>query len=154
MRQADNSYGGSRTVHKNAVPVEITLTSGKVLGAKVFLPVQGRISDLLNDDRNFIPVECDGECHALAKTSIMQVRMPSAQAPQRKGCPYAILGLPEGASMEEIKKAYHELSRANHPDRIRGAGLAQDIVDFANQNMIRINAAYAQLTKDAGLQAA
>jgi len=154
MRQAENAYGGSRTVHKNAVPVEITLTSGKVLGAKVFLPVQGRISDLLNDDRNFIPVECDGECLALAKTSIMQVRMPSAQAPQRKGCPYSVLGLPEGASIEEIKKAYHELCRANHPDRIRGAGLGQDIVDFANQNMVRINAAYAQLSKDTGLQAA
>jgi hypothetical protein len=154
MRQADNAYGGSRAVHKNAIPVEITLTSGKVLGAKVFLPVQGRISDLLNDDRNFIPVECDGECLALAKISIVQVRMPSAQAAQRKGCPYSILGLPEGASIEEIKRAYHELSRANHPDRIRGAGLSQDIVDFANQNMIRINAAYAQLTKDAGLQAA
>ena len=109
---------------------------------------------MLNDDRNFIPVECDGECLALAKISIVQVRMPSAQAPQRKGCPYAILGLQEGASIEEIKKAYHELCRANHPDRIRGAGLAQDIIEFANQNMIRINAAYAQLTKDAGLQAA
>ncbi len=154
MRGADNAYGGSRTVHKNAVPVEITLTSGKVLAAKVFLPVQGRISDLLNDDRNFIPVECDGECLALAKTSILQVRMPSAQTPQRKGCPYAILGLQEGASIEEIKKAYHELCRANHPDRIRGAGLGQDIIEFANQNMIRINAAYAQLTKDTGLQAA
>ena len=154
MRQADNAYGGSRTVHKNAVTVEITLASGKVLWAKVFLPVQGRISDLLNDDRHFMPVECDGESLALAKTSILQVRMPSAQAPQRKGCPYSVLGLPEGASIEEIKKAYHELSRANHPDRIRGAGLAQDIVEFANQNMIRINAAYAQLTKDTGLQAA
>ena len=100
------------------------------------------------------PVECDGACLALAKISIRPVRMPSAQAPQRKGCPYSILGLPEGASIEEIKKAYHDLSRANHPDRIRGAGLSQDIVEFANQNMIRINAAYAQLAKDAGLQAA
>ena len=154
MRHADNAYGGTRAVHKNAVPVEITLTSGKMLWAKVFLPVQGRISDLLNDDRNFIPVECDGESLALAKTSILQVRMPSAQAPQRKDCPYSVLGLAEGASIEEIKRAYHELSRANHPDRIRGAGLSQDIVEFANQNMIRINAAYAQLTKDAGLQAA
>jgi hypothetical protein len=154
MRQADNAYGGTRAVHKNAVLVEITLTSGKLLLAKMFLPAQGRISDMLNDDRNFIPVECDGENLALAKTSILQVRMPSAQAPQRKGCPYSVLGLPEGASIEEIKKAYHELSRANHPDRIRGAGLARDIVEYANQNMIRINAAYAQLTKDTGLQAA
>ena len=154
MRQSDNAYGGSRAVHKNAVPVEITLTSGKVFQAKLYLPVQGRISDLLNDDRNFIPVECDGECLALAKTSILQVRMPSAQAPQRKGNPYATLGLLEGASIEEVKKAYHELCRANHPDRIRGAGLGQDIMEFANQNMIRINAAYAQLTKDPGLQAA
>ena len=154
MRHGDNAYGSSRSVQKHAVSVEITLNNGTVLSVKLFLPIQGRISDLLNDDRNFIPVECDGACLALAKTSIMQVSMPSAQAPQRKGSPYEVLGLTDGASMEEIKKAYHELSRANHPDRIRGVGLGQDFIDFANQNMIRINAAYAQLTKGSGLQAA
>ncbi|MEI9929102.1 MAG: J domain-containing protein [Rhizomicrobium sp.] len=154
MRHADNAYGGSRAVQKNAVAVEITRTDGKTLHARLFLPIQGRISDLLNDDRSFIPLECDGEYLALAKASILQVCMPSAQAPQRKNCPYSVLGLQEGASIEEVKKAYYEVCRTSHPDRIRGAGLGHDFIEFANQNMMRINAAYAQLTKGTSQQAA
>ncbi len=154
MRHADNAYGGSRTVQKNAVAVEIIRTDGKSLHARLFLPAQGRISDLLNDDRKFVPVECNGEYIALAKTSIMQVCMASGQATHRKRCPYAVLGLAEGVSIEEIKKAYHEISWANHPDRVRGAGLGRNFIEFANENMIRINAAYAELTKGAAQQAA
>jgi DnaJ-class molecular chaperone len=30
---------------------------------------------------------------------------------------YAILGLPNGASFEEVKKVYHELLRIHHPDK-------------------------------------
>jgi hypothetical protein len=154
MRLGDHAYGSSRAVQKNAVPVEITLSDGASLRAKVFLPMQGRISDLLNDERPFLPVESEGEHLALAKTAIRQVRFPSAQAPYRGKCPYSVLGLREGATIEEIKKAYHELCAANHPDRVKGAGLGQDFVEFATQNMVRINGAYAQLTKGASQQAA
>lgn len=154
MRLGDHTHSGSRVVQRNAVPVEITLTDGVSLFAKMFLPVQGRISDVLNDDRPFLPVESEGEHLALAKTAIRQVRFPLTQAPYRGKCPYSALGLREGATIEEIKKAYHELCTANHPDRIKGAGLGQDFVEFATQNMVRINSAYAQLTKGASQQAA
>lgn len=147
MRLGDNVYSNSRAVQRNAVPVEITLTDGQSFCGKLFLPVQGRISDLLNDDRQFLPVECDGEHLALAKSAIRQVRMPPAQAAVRGKSPYAALGLSDGANAEEIKRAYRELCTANHPDRVRGAGLGPDFVEFATQNMIRINNAYAQLTK-------
>ena len=154
MRLGDHVHGNSRVVQKNAVPVEIILADGASLRAKVFLPMQGRISDLLNDDRPFLPVESEGDHLALAKTAIRQVRFPPAQAPYRGKCPYSVLGLREGASIEEIKKAYHELCTANHPDRVKGAGLGQDFVEFATQNMVRINSAYAQLTKGVSQQAA
>jgi hypothetical protein len=153
MRLGEHTHSGSRAVQRNAVPVEITLTDGAFLHAKVFLPMQGRISDVLNDDRPFLPVETDGEHLALAKASIRQVRFPSAQAPYRGKCPYTILGVREDATVEEIKKAYRELCTANHPDRVRGAGLGTDFVEFATQNMMRINGAYAELTKDVGQRA-
>jgi DnaJ-domain-containing protein 1 len=129
------------------VPVEITLADGTTFYAKVFVTMQGRISDLLNDERLFLPVERDGEDLALAKTSIRQVRMPAAKAPTQSKCPYAVLGLAEGASIEDIKRAYREHCTANHPDRVRGTGLSEAFVAFATENMIRINSAYAQLTK-------
>jgi DnaJ-domain-containing protein 1 len=149
MRLGEHAHSGSRLVQRQAVPVEITLTDGASLSAKVFLTMQGRISDLLNDERHFLPVECDGEHLALAKTAIRQVRMPAAKAPTRSKCPYSVLGLAEGASIEDIKRAYRELCTANHPDRVRGAGLGEAFVEFATQNMIRINSAYEQLTKGA-----
>lgn len=154
MRLGDHTHGAYRVVQKNAVLVEITLTDGASLRAKVFLPMQGRISDLLNDDRPFLPVESEGEHLALAKSAIRQVRFPSAQASYHGKCPYSVLGLREGATIEQIKKAYYELCSATHPDRVKGAGLGQDFVEFATQNMVRINSAYTQLTKGAGQQAA
>ena len=151
MRLGDHTHGGSRTLQRNAVSVEITLTDGAAFFARMFLPMQGRVSDVLNDERQFLPVETDGESLALAKATIKQVRFPAAaKAPYRGKCPYSLLGLQEGATMEEIKKAYRELCTANHPDRVRGSGLGQDFVEFATENMMRINSAYAQLTKGIG----
>jgi len=147
MRLGEHTYSSSRAVQRNAVPVEITLSDGAFLHAKMFLPMQGRISDVLNDDRNFLPIEADGEYMALAKSAIRQVRMPPAQAPVKSKCPYSVLDLREGASLEDIKRAYRELCTANHPDRVRGAGLGTEFVELATQKMTRINAAYAQLTK-------
>jgi len=154
MRIGEHTHSNSRLIQKNAVAVEITLADGASFRAKVFLPMHGRISDLLNDDRLFLPVECDGEDVAIAKSAIKQVRMPSAKVPTRTKCPYSVLGLPEGASIEDIKRAYRELCTANHPDRVRGMGLGEDFVEFATQNMVRINNAYAQLSKGAISQAA
>jgi DnaJ-domain-containing protein 1 len=155
MRLGDHTHGGSRTLQRNAVSVEITLTDGASFFARVFLPMQGRVSDVLNDERQFLPVETDGESLSLAKATIRQVRFPAAaNAPYRGKCPYSILGLPEGATVEEIKKAYRELCTANHPDRVRGSGLGQDFVEFATENMMRINSAYAQLTKGVSQKAA
>src|ERR1051326_8805691 len=109
MRLGDHTYSSSRAVQKNAVPVDITLNDGASLRTRVFLPMQGRISDLLNGERPFLPVESEGEYLALAKSAIRQVRMPATQAPLRGKCPYSVLGLREGAGLEEIKRAYREL---------------------------------------------
>jgi hypothetical protein len=148
----EHAHTGARTIQRNAVIVEIALADGTSLFGKLFLPMQGRISDLLNDERLFLPVECDGEHLALAKSAIRQVRMPAAKAAVPSKDPYAVLGLAEGASLEDIKRAYREACTANHPDRVRGAGLSDEFIEFATQNMMRINSAYSQLTKGPALQ--
>lgn len=60
--------------------------------------------------------------------------------------PYEVLGVPKGASQDEIKKAYRELARKYHPDHYAGNPLA----DLAEEKMKEINEAYAVLTKDGG----
>src|SRR5262249_47586571 len=150
MRLGDHTHSNTRAVQRNAVPVEITLDDGVSFRAQIFVAPQGRITDLLNDDRAFLPVERDGECLALAKSAIRQIRMPAPQPAERGKSPYSVLGIGEGAPVEDIKRAYHERCLTTHPDRVRGAGLSPDLVEFATQNMVRINNAYAQLIRDAG----
>lgn len=57
--------------------------------------------------------------------------------------PYSVLGVSQGASDEEIKKAYRELARKYHPDNYQNNPLA----DLAEEKMKEINEAYDILVK-------
>jgi len=135
------------------VAVEVTLLDGSKLFGKICVPVQGRLSDTLNDDRSFLPLECiDGTFLALAKRAIQQISLPAAEAAIYQGeDPYRILGVKAGISTEDLRKAYHELCAAHHPDRIRGLGLGAEYEQLATHNMARINTAYTQISKRAAI---
>lgn len=60
--------------------------------------------------------------------------------------PYEVLGIREGASEEEIKKAYRELARKYHPDQYVNNPLS----DLAQEKMKEINDAYNYLMKNKG----
>ena len=62
--------------------------------------------------------------------------------------PYEVLGVPHGASEDEIKKAYKELVRKYHPDKYADNPLA----DLAQEKMKEINEAYDTLTKGGSTQ--
>lgn len=59
--------------------------------------------------------------------------------------PYlAVLGLAEGASAAEAKRAYHKLAMANHPDKLMAAGVPPEFIAQANEKLTLINLAYEQ----------
>jgi len=63
---------------------------------------------------------------------------------------YAILGVPNTATDEEIKKAYKKMALKHHPDKV--ANLGEDVQRAANEKFQKINEAYETLKKQRGFK--
>ncbi len=58
--------------------------------------------------------------------------------------PYSVLGVPRGASDEEVKTAYRNLARKYHPDNYDDGN---PLKDLAKEKMQEINAAYDEIQR-------
>ena len=58
---------------------------------------------------------------------------------------HEILGVPIGASAEQIVAAYRQMAKMYHPDRL--ANLAPEFIELAEERMKDINAAYEELKR-------
>ncbi|HCK83911.1 MAG TPA: molecular chaperone DjlA [Hyphomonadaceae bacterium] len=65
------------------------------------------------------------------------------------GDPYAVLGLPPGASAEAVRQAWRKLAADNHPDTMLARGAAPEFVAIAVEKTAAINAAYAAIREQA-----
>jgi DnaJ like chaperone protein len=72
-------------------------------------------------------------------------RQPLAQA-------YAKLGLQEGASDAEVKKAYRKLVSQYHPDKLVSRGLPEEMMEVAKTRVREINTAYDQIKAAKGIK--
>ena len=63
--------------------------------------------------------------------------------------PYAVLGIPPGASDEELEQAYRKRMSEYHPDRVASA--AKEIRDMADRRAREINQAYDRIKRERGL---
>ncbi len=62
---------------------------------------------------------------------------------------YTILGIDPSASDDEVKKAYREMAKKNHPDKV--AYLGDDVRKAAEKKFQEINDAYDRIKKQRGL---
>ena len=134
-------------VQKRKIEVEVKLNDGTKMMGALFVHAQQRLSDLLNDQRQFLPLLTSaGVIVNLSKSCLYQV----TQLDQRVNLdesddPYEILGVMPSVPADELKEAYHKLCADNHPDRLQAMGLSGDFVDLANTRMARINDAYSRV---------
>ena len=134
-------------VHKRKIEVEVKLNDGTNLMGALFVHAQQRLSDLLNDQRQFLPLLTSvGVIVNLSKSYIAQVTQLDQRADlDESDDPYEILGVAPSIPDDELKDAYRKLCADNHPDRLQAMGLSNDFVDLANSRMARINDAYQRI---------
>ena len=74
-------------------------------------------------------------------------RSPPPRASDPLAEAYATLGCPRTASDDDLKKAYREKAKKLHPDEMMAQGLPPELVQKANEEMARVNAAYDLIRK-------
>ncbi len=65
------------------------------------------------------------------------------------GWAYDVLEITSSATNEEVKKAYREMAKKHHPDKV--ANLGDDIRKAATEKFQKINAAYEEIKKQRGI---
>lgn len=134
-------------ITKFKVEVAVELEDGVRLLGFLFVKHQQRLSDLLNDHRQFLPLRLtDGSLVHLQKAKIARVSQlrPEPDAEEAFD-PYEILGVAPGTSDERLKAAYHGLCSDYHPDKLQGLGLPAEFSEIANARIIRIIDAYRRI---------
>lgn len=143
-------FQSDERIDKIRIEAAVRLEDGTDLLGFLFVKPLQRVSDLLNDARQFLPFQVsDGPIVHLHKSKIAKVTQ-LAQEPGQEDAfdPYDILGVSPAASDEKLKEAYHSLCSAYHPDKLQGLGLPSDFSEIANSRLVRIIDAYRRI-KDA-----
>lgn len=65
------------------------------------------------------------------------------------GWAYDVMEITSSATDEEVKKAYREMAKKHHPDKV--ANLGEDIKRAATEKFQKINAAYEEIKKQRGI---
>jgi DnaJ like chaperone protein len=58
---------------------------------------------------------------------------------------YKILGIPATATDDEVKKAWRKKAQEFHPDKVQGTGLSDAFVEYATEQIKKINEAYEKI---------
>lgn len=141
---------------KKKVAVNLQLADGTLLDGFIFCNQGERVSDVLNDPREFLPFETHtSDIMMLRKGTIGTILARDAETVKKNLTdPYAILGIRKGANQETAKRAYHDKVRTYHPDKLASLDLPEDMETYANDMLARINTAYSlvlrQIATDAG----
>ncbi len=158
---------GKPAISRTRCKVRLVGFNDTLTEAYVFLAYNQRLSDLLNDDRDFLPLETDeGEVKVVSKRAIMEVEvleLDRADAPRGKrhedvvtaisANAYDVLSVEHNADDAAIRLRYTSLK-----DEVSRASLAQmtantDLLLAAEHIGKRYDAAYDSITNARKIEA-
>ncbi len=76
-------------------------------------------------------------------------RLRAQFVPDAARDPYDVLGVTPDAAMDDIRKAWRQLVRETHPDRMIARGVPEEAVKMAEKRMIAINRAWEEINERA-----
>ena len=141
-------YGPEEKIPKYKTEIQVQFDDGVSLLGFIFLKQMQRVSDLLNDPRQFLPFQkSDGAIVYIRKATIAKViELKQQDEHSAPSDPYEILGVSPSIREEDLKRAFHDLCHHYHPDRVQLLDLPTDLSDFASSRLIRIIDAYRRIT--------
>lgn len=90
------------------------------------------------------------ECFGFSEGEWQRIR--AANVGPAEDDPYVILGVSADADEQTLRRAYRDLVREHHPDRLVSQGLPTEFVDLANEKLARINRAWTEVKKRRGMR--
>jgi DnaJ like chaperone protein len=95
-------------------------------------------------------------CRSFGLTVEAWERARDARARQSYGSaddddPYEVLGVARSAADEDIRVAWRQLMRENHPDSLASRGVPAEFIARASDKVARINAAWDRVKRQRGL---
>lgn len=139
------------------VTILITLVDGSSIAGNLQKPRTKSMLEFMNYDVAFIEVERkDGSKVEVAKAALRTIEVTDNPRTDQLANeirkfdnfePYSILGVPKGATKEQIREAYLRMQRLYHPDRYTGHELPPEVADYIGAVARRVNLAYSMLSE-------
>ena len=139
---------------KTKVRVDLQLEDRSTLDGFVFCSQGERVSDILNDAREFLPFETHTKDIMMLRKGVISSIVAHENSDKKRIStdPFEILGVSPGSTPNEIKQAYHQKVRLYHPDKLTSLDLPEDITSYASDTLARINSAYDLIMRKMGAE--
>ena len=137
------------------VAVELALADGSVMTGRAAMPPGRQLHKLMDTTDAFLFVETfDGEGSFVPKADIKGLKLINPARPQPLRVvaidassfdPLKVLGLEKGATSDDIKSAYHRLTKLYHPDAYASVILPPEVTAYLDARCKQVNAAFRVL---------
>lgn len=149
-------------VNRTRQKVRLINFNDTIIEGFIFIAYNQRVSDLLNDDRGFIPVETPaGDVRVISKRAIMEIEILGGEAGDRSddvvvltgGNAYDLLGVPTDADDGVVRAVYLDKMKSISIEQVDELSGNPDLVHAARVIRERYSAAYDSISHTRKIEA-